>query len=156
MRCKISSQQTSTGNKGRFPGKKAAALLGFVQITSPKFGQVVQLQNYSLSKIIQRQNTCFVGHVYNLENSQRFKLLAFWRKWTPFIDQKCTYEKAPKNSGRALPPPHLDRIQKNSYFFGKPSLSQRPGTKHKKAISDAKYQINILPGRHIQDVFGDN
>ena len=27
----------------------------------------------------------------------KFKLLAFWRKQTPFIDQKCTYEKVPKN-----------------------------------------------------------
>ena len=24
---------------------------------------------------------------------------------TPFIDQKCTYEKVPKNLGSALPPP---------------------------------------------------
>ena len=30
---------------------------------------------------------------YNLKTSLKFKLLAFWRKWTPFIDQKCTYEK---------------------------------------------------------------
>ena len=33
-----------------------------------------------------------------------------------FLDQKCTYEKWTKNLGRA-PPPHLDKIQKNSYFF---------------------------------------
>ena len=63
--------------------KKAAVLFDFVQITSPlpKFGQLVQLflnaknvdlsniQNDSLSKVLlkQRQNTCFVGHVYNLK-----------------------------------------------------------------------------------------
>ena len=50
----------------------------------------------------------FVGHVYNLKNSLKFKLLAFWSKQTPFIDQKCTYEKVPKN---------LDKIQKISSFF---------------------------------------
>ena len=27
-----------------------------------------------------RQKTCFVGHVYNLKNNLKFKLLAFWRK----------------------------------------------------------------------------
>ena len=35
----------------------------------------------------------------------------------PF-DQKCTYENVAKKFGRALPPPpHLDKIQKNSSFF---------------------------------------
>ena len=58
-----------------------------------------------------------MGHVYNLKNSLKFKLLAFWREWTPFIDQKCTYEKGTKNLGSALPPPHLDKIQKNSSIF---------------------------------------
>ena len=55
----------------------------------------------------------FVSHVYNIKNSLKFKLLSFWRKYTPFIDQKCTYEKVTKILGRALPPPHLDKIQKN-------------------------------------------
>ena len=41
---------------------------------------------------------------YNLKNSLKFKLLAFWRKKTPFIYQKCTYEKVTKKLGR--PPPH--------------------------------------------------
>ena len=50
------------------------------------------------------QNASFVGHVYNLKNSLKFKLLAFWRKHTAFIDQKCTYEKVTKNLGKALPP----------------------------------------------------
>ena len=37
--------------------------------------------NDSLSKILikRRHNTCFVCHVYNLKNSLKFKLLAFWR-----------------------------------------------------------------------------
>ena len=42
--------------------------------------------------------------MYTTLNSLKFKLLAFWRKKTPFIDQKCTYEKLTKNMGRALPP----------------------------------------------------
>ena len=36
----------------------------------------------------------------------QFKLLAFWRKETPFIDQKYTYEKVKKI--RQGPPPQLD------------------------------------------------
>ena len=47
----------------------------------------------------------FVSHVYNIKNSLKFKLLAFWRKWTPFIDQKCTYEKVKKKFGQGAPPP---------------------------------------------------
>ena len=37
------------------------------------------------------------------------------------MDQKCTYEKVPKDLGRPPFPPHLDRIQKNSSFFVSPS-----------------------------------
>ena len=48
-------------------------------------------------------------------------MLAFWRKETPFIDQKCTYEKVPKKLG-SPPPPHLDKIQIQQFFVGKPSL----------------------------------
>ena len=47
-----------------------------------------------------------------------FKLLAFWRKKTPFIGQNCTYEKVSKIwAGQSPQPPHLDKIQKNSSFF---------------------------------------
>ena len=53
-------------------------------------------------------------------NNLKFKLLAFWRKWTPFIGQKCTYEKVAKNW--AGPSPHLDKIQKNRAFFRMSSL----------------------------------
>ena len=63
-------------------------------LPSPQFWQLVQLflnaknidlsdiQNDTLSKILLkvRQNTCFVGHLYNLEISLKFKLLAFGRK----------------------------------------------------------------------------
>ena len=69
---------------GKGSRKKAAVLLDFVQIIptpSPQFGQLVQLflnaknvdlrdtQNDSLSEILQKylQNTCFLGHVYNLK-----------------------------------------------------------------------------------------
>ena len=55
---------------------------------------------------------------YNLKNSLKFKLLAFWRKKTPFIGQNCTYEKVSKIwAGQSPQPPHLDKIQKNSSFF---------------------------------------
>ena len=38
------------------------------------------------------------------KNILKFKLLAFWRKLTPFIDQKCTYEKVTKIwAGPSLP-----------------------------------------------------
>ena len=51
-------------------------------------------------------------------NSLKFKLLAFWRKLTPFIDQKCIYEKVTKNLGRALPPPLIwTKSKKNSNYF---------------------------------------
>ena len=52
------------------------------------------------------------GSCIQPKNSLKFKLLAFWRKQTPFIDQKCTYEKV-KKFGQGLPPPHLDKMQKN-------------------------------------------
>ena len=55
--------------------------------------------------------------IQHKKNSLKFKLLSFWRKYTPFIDQKCTYETVAKNLGRALPPPDLEKIQKNSSFF---------------------------------------
>ena len=59
----------------------------------------------------------WVIYIQPKENSLKFKLLAFWRKQTSFIDQKITNEKVTKNLGRALLPPHLDKIRKNSSFF---------------------------------------
>ena len=56
------------------------------------------------------------GSCIQPRNSLKFKLLAFGGKKTPFIDQKCTSEKVTKNLGMP-PPPHLDKIQKNSNFF---------------------------------------
>ena len=61
-------------------------------------------------------------YIYNLKNGLRFKLLAFWRKCTPFIDQKCTYEKVPKIW--AGPPPSFRQNPKEQQlFFGMSSLS---------------------------------
>ena len=79
-------------------------------------------------------------YIYNLRNSLKLKLLAFWRKQTPFIDQNCTYEKQTKNLGRALPPPHLDKIQINSYFF-RETFSQR--------VSEILRSLPLLFGQHI-------
>ena len=52
-----------------------------------------------------------------IKDSLKFKLLAFWRKWTPFIDQKCTFEKVPKKLGRALPTPSFGQNAKEKQFF---------------------------------------
>ena len=59
----------------------------------------------------------FVGHVYKLKNSLKFKLLSFWRKKTPIIDQKCTYEKVTKNLGRALPLLIWTKSKRTAAFF---------------------------------------
>ena len=49
--------------------------------------------------------------------------MAFRRKQTPFIGQKCTYEKGTKNLGRALPPSSFGQNPKEQLlFFVKPSL----------------------------------
>ena len=72
-------------------------------------------------KFFSNKGRILCGSCIQHKNSLEFKLLAFWRKYTPFIDQKCTYEKVTKILRRALPPPHLDKIQKNRYFL-KPSL----------------------------------
>ena len=52
-----------------------------------------------------------------------FKLLAFWRKQTHLIDQKCTYEKATKNSGKFGPPSFGQNPKDQKLFFGTPSLT---------------------------------
>ena len=80
--------------KGRFP-EKSCCSFGFCPNYSPphtpfwttctiffnaKNVDLSDIQNDSLSKFFlnkAKQNTCFVGHVYN---SLKFKLLAFWRK----------------------------------------------------------------------------
>ena len=46
-----------------------------------------------------------------------FKLLPFWRKETPFIDQKCTYEKVTNNLGRALLPLIWTKSKRTATFF---------------------------------------
>ena len=64
-------------SEGRPVEKKNCCSLDFV-----KNIDISDIQNNSLFKIPlkYRQNTCFVGHVHNLKNSLKFKLLAFWRK----------------------------------------------------------------------------
>ena len=61
------------------------------------------------------------------KNSVKFKLshaiIGIWRKMTPFIDQKCTYEKVTNNLGRALPPLIWTKSKRTATFFVKPSLS---------------------------------
>ena len=48
----------------------------------------------------------------------KFKLLAFWRKKTPFIGQKYTYENVTKNLGRALPPLIWTKSKRTAAFMG--------------------------------------
>ena len=57
----------------------------------------------------------FIDTTYK-DNSLKFKSLAFWRKNTPFIDQKCTYEKVPK-IGQGLPPPLIRTKSKRTAVF---------------------------------------
>ena len=65
-----------------------------------------------------------MGHVYNPKNNLKFKLLAFWRKQIPFIDQKCTYEKWTKKFGQGPPHPSFGQNPKEQLlFFVKPSHS---------------------------------
>ena len=54
--------------------------------------------------------------MYNLKNSSKFKLLAFWRKYTPLIDQKCTYEKV-KKIGQGPSSPSLAQNSKEQILF---------------------------------------
>ena len=102
--------------EGRLHEKKSSCSFGFcknyLDPPSPKFGQLVPLffntknvdlsdiQNDSLSKILKAEYL-LCGSCIQPKNSLKFKLLAFWRKQTPFIDQKC----------------NLYIIQKNNNFF---------------------------------------
>ena len=91
-RFKIKHHRSLLGMVSR---KKVAVLLDFVQITSPpspQFGQLVPLslnaknvdlsdiQNDSLSKspLKSRQNTCFVGHVYNPKKQFKLSSSNYW------------------------------------------------------------------------------
>ena len=58
----------------------------------------------------------FIDTTYK-DNSLKFKSLAFWRKKTPFIDQKCTYEKVPKNWAGPPPPPLIWTKSKKTAVF---------------------------------------
>ena len=80
-------------------------------------GKSLKLQN----------NQSYITHTHwklsgYFPGSLQIKLLTLWSKIDSFYWQKCTYEKVPKN-WTATPPPHLDKIQKNSSFFSQaPSL----------------------------------
>ena len=55
----------------------------------------------------------------------KFKLLAFCRKQTPFIDRKCTYEKVTKNWAGSPPPPLIwKKSKRKATFFVKLSLTR--------------------------------
>ena len=56
-----------------------------------------------------------MGHVYNLKNSLMFKLLAFWRNYTPFIDQKALMKRQQKIC--AGPPPSFGQNPKERQLF---------------------------------------
>ena len=93
--------------------KKVAVLLDFVQITStPPPQNLDNLYHFFLTPTCQK---ILAGVTVPLPPH-------------PQIDPLYTVcEKLTKNLGRALPsPPHLDKIQKNSYFFlgNHPSLTE--------------------------------
>ena len=91
--------------------KKVAVLLDFVQITStPPPQNLDNLYHFFLTPTCQK---ILAGVTVPLPPH-------------PQIDPLYTVcEKLTKNLGRALPsPPHLDKIQKNSYFFLELLLTQ--------------------------------
>ena len=80
--------------------------------------QISQLCPFWTNYFSSLQNVDFMSFPW------KFKLLAFWRKKTPFINQKCTYEKVPKKLGRAPPPRSFGQNPKEQqFFFGTPSLN---------------------------------
>ena len=58
-----------------------------------------------------------MGYKYNLKQF-KVQIIGILEDIGSFYWPKCTFEKVPKNLfGQGPPPPHLDKIQKNSYFF---------------------------------------
>ena len=57
-----------------------------------------------------------MGRVNNIKKQFEVQIIGILKEEDSF-NQKCTYEKVTKILDRALPPPHLDKIQKNSNFF---------------------------------------
>ena len=97
--------------QGTVSREKTAVLLDFVQITPfSQFGQLVQLffSNVKIQdlKVSLKLKILYMLYIYNL-NSLKFKLSAFWRIETPFINQKCTYENVPKKIGQGPQSPSL-------------------------------------------------
>ena len=89
-------------------------------------------------------------YTYNLKKSLEFKSLAFWRKQFPFIDQKCTYEKVPKNLGRALPPSFGQNPKEQQFPFPFPILYMLGADFHwiKLATSECTLYKNVQPAEN--------
>ena len=90
-----------------------------------------------------------MGHVYNLKHSLKFKLLAFSRKQTPSIDQKCTYEKVTKKLGRSLslPPSFGQNPKEQQLFFVTPSLMYQRSKKREDNFSflfTSLFQLQLI------------
>ena len=82
----------------------------------PQFGQLVQL--FSGVEIQDWKVSLGLDILYNtlyIYSSLKFKLLAFWRKYTFFIGQKCTYEKVPK-IGAGPPPLIWTKFKRTAVF----------------------------------------
>ena len=92
--------------------------------------------------------------VYNLKkNNLKFKLLAFWGKQTPFIDQKCTYKKVTKNWAGPSHPLIWTKSKRTAAFFVKPSLRQRTLSQAQKAqkyLSSTFGRLMIISQKKLQ------
>ena len=82
--------------------------------------------------------------IQHKKNSLKFKLLSFWRKYTPFIDQKCNYEKVSKKLGRA-PPPSFGQNPNGQQFF----LGNRPLDVIRNSITSRKGEGKIKIGVQV-------
>ena len=92
---------------GRSPEKKTAFLLDFVKITSPLFGQLVQL--FSDVKIQDLKDILglkilivlyIILYIYNLKRQFKVHIIGILEEIDSFIDQKCTYWKCAKKFGK--------------------------------------------------------
>ena len=84
-------------------------------------------------------------YIYNLQNSKKFKLLAFWRKETASIDQKYTYEKLPKYLSRALPPSSGQNLVRFPDPFADGSFKVRRGPCLDKTQTTAVFSQESVP-----------
>ena len=104
-----------------FP-EKTAVLLDFVRITPlPPIWT-------TCTTFFWRRNSRFEGQlrtkytIYTLQyfiyiyNSLKFKLLAFWKKWTPLLSKNAPLEKVRKKFGQGPPSPSFGQNPKESVF----------------------------------------